>query len=248
VSKKAVAWVYSLSREQVSPVERDVLLARAQLASENEHLSFVSNGRLATMARTTRLYVIQCNQSLVKKGLMVRATIPRFKTETVWYYLAVNVTNLDIFTSVCQDTRPHPNQVVSLVCASTPYSEKIQNKTKASVASATVVSTILPTAQEKKMPQLRTKKSPLSPLAPTGTGEDVFRLFWDSFPRSWKKRGKDEARDIFSRLGVGMTWFTQRWVPALRHVNYRENGSVREVKFQISPKQFLITKRWTDES
>jgi hypothetical protein len=83
-----------------------VLLARAQLASENEHLSYVSNGRLATMARTTRLYVIECNQALVKKGLMVRATIPRFKTETVWYYLAVNITDLHIFT-VCARTLDH---------------------------------------------------------------------------------------------------------------------------------------------
>jgi hypothetical protein len=45
-----------------------------------------------------------------------------------------------------------------------------------------------------------------------------------------------------------MTWFKQRWAPAIRYVNYREDGSVREVKFQISPKQFLITKRWSDES
>jgi hypothetical protein len=92
------------------------------------------------------------------------------------------------------------------VCASTPYPDKTKKeKTKASVASATVASTILPSAQEKRMPQLRTKidsepvshltpqkkrvaqlrtkKPPLPPLAQTGTGEDVFRLFLKSAAR-----------------------------------------------------------------
>jgi hypothetical protein len=246
VSKKAVDWVHSLSREQVSPVERDLLLARAQLASEKEHLSFASNGTLAAIARTTRLYVIECNQSLIRKKLMVEATIPRFKTETRWYFLAVGVTDLDIFTSVCRHTRPHPHPVVPLVCASTPYSDKTKNRTKASVAGATLGHTnSLPTPPEKREPRIRTKKSPLPPFAP---GEEVFQLFWDAFPPSWKKRGKEKVRAHFFRLGVGKAWYLKRWLPAIQNVNCYPDGRPREVEFLISPEKFLVDRRYTDEN
>lgn len=264
MSKKAVAWVYSLTREQVSPVERDVLMARAELASEKDYVSFASNETLAKMARTKRRYVIDCNKSLVKKKLMVRATIPRFKTETVWYYLGVGVTKLDIFTSVLQDTRPHPSLGVSLVSSRTPYSDKTKKKTKASVANATSANTnffhkadktkkeskpaLHPTPTDKTPTSNWTKKSPLPPFGPAGASEDVFRLFWDAFPPSWKKRGKEKVRAHFFRLKVGMDWFEKRWVPALQQVNYQADGEPREVKYLISPHRFLVDRRWTDEN
>lgn len=258
--------MHSLPRELVSPVERDVLLVRARLTKDHEYLSWISNGRLAKEARTTRLYVIECNRSLAKKKLIVRAPIPRFKTETVQYFLAVNISDLDSFASMCQHTKPHQNQGFPLVCASTPYPDLTKkDKTKGyAVASATSAHTSFempfpdqksslchPSPTEKRAAGIRTKTTSVGSFAhlrkDTYTPDDVFNLFWDAFPRSWKKRHRAKVREHFLRLGVGMAWFTKRWVPALQHVNFHEDGREREVRFQTSPSHFLTGKRWQDE-
>lgn len=102
MGKREVEWVDNLPRTKVKGTERDVLRVHAELSGK-DGLVFASNQTIADRAGITRRHAINCKKSLLKKRLLVRAQVPRFKTETVWYFLPVGCTELKINPRVLRD-------------------------------------------------------------------------------------------------------------------------------------------------
>lgn len=234
-----------------------MLLRIADHVNESEGYTFVGLTTLAremgvTRRTATSLFAVLLKSTELKIELRPGRTSLLF---------ILTGTILDGIPTLANLSRVSPS---TLANASTYPNLKTKKGTKASVASATLAHTN-PTGMEEPIKKkrsgailrpnptektatlrVRTKTTSVGSSSPTGTGEEVFCLFWDSFPPSWKKRGKDKVRAHFLRLNVGMDWFMKRWVSALRHVNYREEGRPREVKYLISPERFLVDRRWTD--
>lgn len=239
MNQKALDWANSLSRKQVSPLERDILKARAKLAGP-DGASFASNHTLATLISTRRECIVRGNRSLIKKGLMVRATTPRFQTETRWFYLTDGLAQLGLSPSVLKDTRPHQNSVVVLGTKRLPYSEKIKKGLKTSSARSGIG---VPNKLPKEEPIIPSKKEPAPrPFRPL----DLPVRFWGAFPPSQRKRDKAETLAFFMRLKVQPDWFERRWLPAIFNATHHPNGQLLEEQYQMSPLKFLTGRRWTD--